>query len=142
MKTGVIALLISLFTVCIIAQSAILPSPSLSTGIPTSLGMALGKGDVEAITGFFDQQVELTLPQMTTAEKVTKNEARDLLMQFYESFSPRGYHILSVVDNARESGELVTLKGSFKVQIAYDEVRTKRLVGALSITPVGDVSLQ
>lgn len=142
MKTGLIALLISLIPAGIPAQSAILPSPLLSQGIPTSLGMALGKGDVDAIISFCSQDIELTLLNENETEKVTKNVAKDRLTEFYTAYSPRGYHVHSVVNKTRETGELVTLKGTFKVNIVYRDMESGKLVNALSITPVGDVSLQ
>lgn len=140
MKNGILAMLFSLLPLCLFTQSAILPSPSFSTGIPTSLGMALGKGDIDAIANFLSNDVELTIPSMQ-AETVTKHVAKERLTEFYASMSPRGYHVFSVVDNTRESGELVTLNGNFKVSIVYRDLESKKQVDALSFTPAGDASV-
>ena len=142
MKTGFIALLISLLPISIIAQSVILPAPSVTEGVETSLDMALSKGDVEVITQHLAPEVALSIPTMDASETVTKSIAKERITEFYDFYAPRGYHPVSVVDNTRESGELVTLKGTFKVNLLYREMKSQKLISALHITPVDDVSLQ
>lgn len=142
MKTGFIAFLISLLPTFIIAQSVILPAPSVTTGIETSLDMALSKGDVDIIAQHLAPEVALSIPTMEGSETVSKAVAKERLTEFYDAYSPRGYHPVSTVDNSRESGELVTLKGNFKVNLLYREMKAKKQISALSFIPVDDVSLQ
>jgi len=125
MKARILFFVVALIPLYLAAQSAILSAPSVSKGIPTDLDMALGKGDVDAISGFLADKVEMTLLDET--ETVMKNAAIERLSEFYETNPPRGYHIKSVVDGTRESGELVTLNGNFKVNITYLDTKQKKV---------------
>ena len=139
MKARIMLFAIALVPLYMTAQSAILPSPSVSAGIETSLDMALGKGDVEVISKHFANKVELTIVDET--ETVMKQAATDRLTEFYEANSPRAYHLKSMVDGIRETGELVTLSGNYKIEITYTVATQKKKITALGIGAVSPSSV-
>jgi hypothetical protein len=106
------------------AQSAILPSPSMTQGIPTSLDMAFGKGDVETISTHLADNVKLTIQD--TTETVKKDVAVTRLTEFFEANPARGFHMQSSVGEMQHTGELTTITGVYSVGIHYKDSPKKQ----------------
>ena len=140
MKTGLIIILFSLCTGVLSAQSAILPSPSLTSGIPTTLDMALGKGDIPAIEGYLSSQVELTIDDEKGT--ISKAEAVDRLEEFYAAHPAWGYHAISANDDrTQKSGQLTTKDGVYDVAIDLTGPVSRRLVKIMTIERVSPDSV-
>ncbi|HLF63626.1 MAG TPA: DUF4783 domain-containing protein [Saprospiraceae bacterium] len=132
MKAGFIILIVSLSPLFLGAQSAILPSPSLSTGVKSSLAMSIGKGDVMAIAEFLADKVELTIE--SEQEMLMKNETVERLREFYTAHPAKGYiPISSSGSKTEEFGELTTDNGSFQVSLQFTKQTSRRLITAMRL---------
>lgn len=90
MKKGLIFTLFAFSTALLTAQSAIMLSPKASTGIPTSLEMAIGKGDVPAIERYLASQVDISIDGKK--ESLSKSAASERLREFYKTHPAYGYY--------------------------------------------------
>ena len=51
----------------------------------------LGNGDAERLSAWFDDNLEITI--MSTTNDSSKNQAKQILKAFFDSYSPRGFDI-------------------------------------------------
>ena len=51
----------------------------------------LGNGDAERLSAWFDDNLEITI--MSTTNDSSKNQAKQILKSFFESYSPREFNI-------------------------------------------------
>ena len=116
------------FVFAYLVQGALMAQSDLNT--------ALGKGDVNGITAYFGEKVELTISDKEA--QVTKAEAAARLQNFFANHAAKGYRQVhtgtSKTNEANYTiGELSTDSGTFRVYIYYTQQGQKQVVAELRI---------
>ena len=120
MKTGLIAIFVTLSILALRAQPA--------------LYEALGKGDVTGISAYFGNKVELTIGEKEAV--ISKEEAQAQLREFFAANPAKGYRAMHTgASKGNESnytiGELATDTRTFRVYIYFTQEGDRRTIAEL-----------
>lgn len=127
MKLFTLIIGLVLFTIQpVLAQSG--PLDKISTAIQA--------GNAKAIAGYFDSNVEMTLPDEDGF--YSKAQSEQVLKDFFSKNRPSGFKIMHQGDSGGNSmyaiGTLTTASGSFRTYIFMKEVSGKYVIQQLKFT--------
>ena len=90
---------------------------------------ALKNGDAAQIARFFDNTVEITMPDKSN--NYSKNQAEIILRDFFSNNSVKGFDVIHKGENAGSQyciGTLVTKNGSFRTTVFMKQKNDKQLL--------------